>query len=317
MPDPSEKVSILIPCYNAERWIAQAIQSSLDQTYSNKEVIVVDDGSSDGSVEVIRKFGDAIRAEFGPNRGGNAARNRLLELSEGTWLQYLDADDFLKPDKVRDQMAVLAQHPEVDIIYGPTVMAYQEGDSVREELDPIQPPHDPWMLLAKWDLPQTGSPLWRKQAVIDVGRWKEEQPCCQEHELYSRLLMAGKKFLYDDASGSVYRQWSDETVCKKDVSKVHHYQTVIRKAITAYLREQGNLTAERLHAISQGHFEGARMKWLYDRESAEALMREVIQEDPTFMPSGDAAPKSYQWVYRMFGFAVAEKVAAFKRQSAG
>ena len=87
------KVSILIPCYNAEKWIAQCIESALNQTYANKEVIVVDDGSTDGSLDIIKNFGDKIRWETSPNRGGNAARNRLLELSSGEWLQSLDADD--------------------------------------------------------------------------------------------------------------------------------------------------------------------------------------------------------------------------------
>ena len=83
-------VSILIPCFNAERWIAQAIESALAQTWPHKEVIVVDDGSTDGSLEVIRRFDGRVRWESGPNRGGNVARNRLLELSNGEWLQYLE-----------------------------------------------------------------------------------------------------------------------------------------------------------------------------------------------------------------------------------
>src|SRR5262245_42280315 len=93
-------VSILIPCYNAERWIAQAIESALAQTGVEKEVIVVDDGSTDRSLDVIRQFDGHIRWETGPNRGGGASRNRLLELARGNWLQYLDADDYLLPDKI-------------------------------------------------------------------------------------------------------------------------------------------------------------------------------------------------------------------------
>src|SRR5438128_899411 len=97
-------VSILIPCYNAERWIGEAISSALAQTWSEKEIIVVDDGSTDGSLQQIRKFDGLVRWETGPNRGGNAARNRLLELAKGEWLQYLDADDYLLPDKIAKQM---------------------------------------------------------------------------------------------------------------------------------------------------------------------------------------------------------------------
>src|SRR5438309_6069595 len=96
-------VSILIPCRNAERWVGQAIESALGQTWPEKEVIVVDDGSTDSSLSIIKSFGDRIRWETGPNRGGNAARNRLLELASGDWLQYLDADDYLLSDKVARQ----------------------------------------------------------------------------------------------------------------------------------------------------------------------------------------------------------------------
>jgi glycosyltransferase involved in cell wall biosynthesis len=80
-------VSILIPCYNAERWVAQAIETALAQAWPEKEIIVVDDGSQDGSLEVIKRFANRIRWETGPNRGGNVARNRLLELARGEWLQ--------------------------------------------------------------------------------------------------------------------------------------------------------------------------------------------------------------------------------------
>src|SRR3954466_15611284 len=107
----TELVSILIPCHNAERWIAQAIDSALAQTWPDKEVIVVDDGSTDASAEIIREYGDRIRGESGPNRGGNAARPRLLALSRGEWLQYLDADDYLLPDKIANQMRFLASRP--------------------------------------------------------------------------------------------------------------------------------------------------------------------------------------------------------------
>ena len=103
------KVSILIPCYNSERWLAQAVESALSQTYPNKEVIVVDDGSTDTSLKIIKGFGDLIHWETQKNQGGNATRNRLLELSTGQWLQYLDADDYLLPEKIGQQIEYLAQ----------------------------------------------------------------------------------------------------------------------------------------------------------------------------------------------------------------
>ena len=79
---------------------------------------------------------------------------------------------------------------------------------VEQEVIPIREPRDPWILLARWWLPQTGGPLWRRQALIDVGGWKPDQPCCQEHELYLRLLQARAEFCYFEECHAVYRHWS-------------------------------------------------------------------------------------------------------------
>src|SRR5437773_7247908 len=119
-------VSIIIPCYNAENWIGKAIQSGLDQTWPQKEIIVIDDGSTDKSLNVIQSFGQKIRWETGPNRGGNIARNRGLQLSRGQWLQYLDADDYLLPNKVADQVAFFLAHAEADVVFGPAMIEHCE-----------------------------------------------------------------------------------------------------------------------------------------------------------------------------------------------
>src|SRR5689334_8631307 len=92
-------VSVIIPCYNSGRWIAEAIDSALSQTYEPLEVVVVDDGSSDDSLPIIRSFESRIIWRSGPNRGGNAARNLGFSVSTGTYIQWLDADDTLVPEK--------------------------------------------------------------------------------------------------------------------------------------------------------------------------------------------------------------------------
>lgn len=306
-------ITTLIPCHNAERWIGQAIQSALDQTYPHKEVIVVDDGSTDGSLGIINSFGSAIRWENGPNRGGNAARNRLLALAQGEWLQYLDADDYLLPGKVADQAGFLAENPDVDVVYGPVIMEHHDNGGAVQELLPIPEPHDPWILLARWYLPQTGAPLWRKQALIDVGGWKPDQPACQEHELYLRLLKAGKRFAYCPSSGAVYRQWGEHTVCKRDKPEVRRRRLDIEQGAEDHLRKHGELTPERLWAINMARFEMARIAWPTDRAGAQRMMDTVRSTQPDFVPQGAAAPKAYQWVYRMLGFSAAEQIAGWRR----
>lgn len=306
-------VSILIPCYNAERWVAEALDSALAQTWAEKEVIVVDDGSTDNSLKVIKSFGDRIRWESAPNRGANAARNRLLRLARGDWLQYLDADDYLLPVKVAKQMEFLALHPQTDVVFGAVTLEHWTESEARRELLPIPEPHDPWVLFARWYLPQTGSSLWRKQAILDVGGWKEDQPCCQEHELYLRLLMGRKRFTYCAYNGAVYRQWSNQTLCTADIEKVHRQRLEIEQSAEDFLRRRSELSAERLWAINQARFETARIAWIYDPHFAREIIAAVRCSMPKFMPGGDAAPSRYRLLYRALGFQATEWIAHWKR----
>lgn len=307
-------VSILIPCYNAERWVAQAIESALAQTWPEKEVIVVDDGSTDGSLEMIKRYEGRIRWESGPNRSGNVARNRLLELARGEWVQYLDADDYLLPDKIAKQMEALAGSPEVDVLFGPVILEHWSATGTRQELLPVPEPHDVWVLLARWYLPQTGSPLWRRQAILDVGGWRPEQPCCQEHELYLRLLMAGKRFSYYPHAGAVYRQWGEHTVCKRDKPEVYRRRLEIEQRAEDFLFASGQLTAARHWAINQARFEMARLVWQYDQQTAMEMIDLALRSDPGFVPGGNAAPAGYRLLFRLLGFRLTEKIADWRRQ---
>jgi glycosyltransferase involved in cell wall biosynthesis len=306
-------VSILIPCYNSERWIGHAIESALGQTWPNKQVIVLDDGSTDNSLNVIRRYESHLRWESGQNRGGGYARNRLLELASGEWIQYLDADDYLLPEKVTQQVGFVVQHPEVDIVIGPTTMEFWSEEGVRRQPIAIPEPYDYWTMLASWKLPQTGAPLWRRNAILDVGGWKRNQPCCQEHELYLRLLIGGKKFSYHSSGGAIYRQWSDQTVCRRDISEVHRRRLEIERNLEEFLSRTGQLTPMRLRAISQARFEMARIAWQYDRSFATRMMEEVRKSDPDFSPTGEAAPSHYKLVFRACGFNFAEGLAAAAR----
>src|SRR5438477_10983423 len=100
-------ISILIPAYNAEPWIGDTIRSALAQTWPRKEIVVVDDGSTDQTLQVARQF--ASRDVFvvtQENQGASAARNKAFQLCQGDYIQWLDADDLLSPDKIQRQMVV-------------------------------------------------------------------------------------------------------------------------------------------------------------------------------------------------------------------
>ena len=307
-------VSILIPCFNAQQWIGQAIESALAQDWPHTEVIVVDDGSSDGSAAIIEQFRGRIRWERQDNRGSNPTRNRLMTMASGAWLQFLDADDYLLAHKVRRQAEWLSENDDVDVVFGPITLEHVEKAQARREVLAIPQPHDLWVLLARWFLPQTGAPLWRKSAIVDVGGWAPSQPACQEHELYLRLLMAGKRFHYLDESGAVYRQWSEQTLWKADKRRTRRLRLDIEDRAESFLRERQLLTPERHWAINMARFETARSAWQDDRAEALAIARQIRESMPRFMPAGDAAPARYRQIYRWLGFAATETIASLTRR---
>src|SRR5579863_1190109 len=101
-------VSILIPAYNAENFLTETLQSALAQTWENKEIVIVDDGSKDGTLALARSFeSDIVKVYTHKNQGASATRNKAFSLCHGDYIQWLDADDLLAPDKIARQMEAL------------------------------------------------------------------------------------------------------------------------------------------------------------------------------------------------------------------
>jgi len=111
-------VSVIIPVYNCERYLAEALESVLAQTYRRIEIIVVDDGSTDGSGHIARHFDPPVRYTFQANSNPGAARNRGVGLAQGKFLAFLDQDDLWIKDKLTNQIAALRHNPAIDIVFG-------------------------------------------------------------------------------------------------------------------------------------------------------------------------------------------------------
>jgi len=112
-------VSVIIPVFNGERFLAEAVESALAQTYRPIEIIVVDDGSTDGSGDVAKGFKDrGVRYYYQPNSGIGAARNKGTSLAAGSYFAFLDHDDVWLPDKLTLQMAAFDENPELDMVFG-------------------------------------------------------------------------------------------------------------------------------------------------------------------------------------------------------
>jgi len=203
------KVSVIIPCFNAEKWVAHAIQSVLNQDYPNLEVIVIDDGSADNSLDVIRSFGDRIRWETGPNRGACAARNRGLALTTAEYVMFLDADDWLVPGIIAKLVARSLELPPdtKTTIFGQVIQTNAEGCALGSGQNPWvgdgERASDIWIML---DGPRTTTVLHQHRYLIEIGGFNPSLPSGQEFDLHIRLMQGGMSFIHYAVPVYYYRQ---------------------------------------------------------------------------------------------------------------
>jgi glycosyltransferase involved in cell wall biosynthesis len=126
-------VSILIPAYNSEKWIKSTIHSALNQTYENKEIIIVDDGSNDNTLSIAKQFeSNCLKVVSQNNQGASAARNRALSISQGDFIQWLDSEDLINSDKIEKQLAIFDYSPpEKTLLSSPAGFFYHRPSKAK------------------------------------------------------------------------------------------------------------------------------------------------------------------------------------------
>ena len=306
------KITVGIPCFNAARWIAQAVQSALDQRDVEVEVIVVDDGSTDDSVAIAQSFGERVKVIAGGHQGANHARNLVLQNATSEWVQYLDADDYLESAKVITQLRESDGGRDADVIYSPVWIETWSADSSTRVASESSPEADIFTQWIRWHIPQTGGCLWRREALLRVGGWREGQPCCQEHELYLRALMAGLRFVFTPTPGAVYRIWSEETLCRKDPLLVIRIRTGLFDTLLGHLSQNNRLTDTHRREFGRACFAMSRTFAQHDLAGATAYHAERKARG-LIHPAGPAAPLGYRIIHMLFGFTAAEKIARWRR----
>lgn len=305
-------ISIGIPCYNSAGTLKRAIDSALGQSWPNKEVIVVDDGSTDTSLVIAGAYGDLITLRRSGHAGANYARNLVLRESHGAWIQYLDADDYLERDKLEKQMAEAEGGDNADVLYSSVWVEKETGEKVERTRAALDPKRDLFLQWLSWELPQTGGALWRREALDELGGWRRDQPCCQEHELYLRALQAGLRFQYTPSPGAVYRLWSEETLCRKDPRMVVHTKTKLIDQCRDWLVAKNYWTEAHAALAGRACFEMARTLAKLDVKEAAEYYRERKRRR-LVRATGPAAPPAYRWALRLLGFQMAERIARLTR----
>lgn len=187
MEDPL--ISIVVPVFNRERYIDEAVQSILQQTYPDWELILVDDGSSDGSAracaEYVARYGPKIRFlthKSGANLGASASRNLGASVAKGSYVAYLDSDDKWLPKKLEQQVALCKIHPEVGLFLGSTQYWYPQDEKLNTIISPgapldrvVEPPELFHRLypIGQGMAPSVNSILVKKEVLTKVGGWED------------------------------------------------------------------------------------------------------------------------------------------------
>jgi glycosyltransferase involved in cell wall biosynthesis len=206
------KISVLIPAYNAEAYIAESIESVLAQTWTNTEIIVVDDGSTDDTLQQAQKFaGSTVRVISQANAGASAARNKAFTLATGEYIQYLDADDLLHPDKLAAQMRCLSADADALICASAWGMFYDRPDESQLQPTVLWKTYDKpvrWLLDA-WEngvWMQPSAWLTHRSLIERAGPWNEAISLHDDGEFFSRVLLVSKKIAFCADAKSFYRK---------------------------------------------------------------------------------------------------------------
>jgi glycosyltransferase involved in cell wall biosynthesis len=198
-------ISVVIPCYNAEAFVARAVNSVI----ADSEVIVIDDGSSDRSIDVVKALGSRIRCKVGPNQGACAARNRGLELAQKPFVMFLDADDYLKPGTLAG-LARMLEDTAADFAIAPVVDDDAHGRSMPRVLPRID---SPGVFICDWLSGRFVPPcaiLWRADFVRKIGGWDESLRKNQDGELVLRAMLNGALPVQSMIGGGVYWQHTSQ-----------------------------------------------------------------------------------------------------------
>jgi glycosyltransferase involved in cell wall biosynthesis len=194
--------TVVIPCWNASAWIERAIRSALDQSIKGVEVIVVDDGSTDASVDIVRSFEPRVTLISDPNRGASSARNRGLSKARAKFVMFLDADDYIEPNSLA---CWLDDASDADVVLGPYV---GEANGIRTaRLAPST--SDPRALLTDWQngrFVPTCAVLWRRSFVQSIGAWTEGLLINDDGELIVRAVLRGARIAVAHDGLGIYVQ---------------------------------------------------------------------------------------------------------------
>ena len=311
------EVSVIIPCYNGERFLRATLESVFSQSYQNFEVIVIDDGSTDASASIIKEYGDRIRAVFTENRGVSAARNHGTRLAGGALLQYLDADDLLHPNALKQRVEALR-----GISNGVAISEWQE----LVELSPGHYRHrahgrpsfhqlsnaEESIFSGFWAPP--AAIMYAREIVARIGDWDERLPIIQDARFLLDAAYHGAQFVLIPDVLADYRIALHASLSRTNRAKFLSDQAKNLADIERRWYTLGLPSAQRIQLLCNAHGSVVRAWYELDRAKFHAALLAARRLNPGFIPGGSNA---YRLLGKLFGVDFAERIALFGRMCKG
>lgn len=209
-------VSILIPLYNEEKYIAETITCCLNQTYPNIEVVVVDDHSTDQSLAIAKSFeSDRVRVYVNPSKGACTARNYAFEKSKGDYVKYLDSDDYFTDGIIEKQMERMLEAGDEETVVQSSLRYFHMPDRPEEWLSGLKKDYEPAMEYVL-DMFRTSKHLWfplmylfPRSLVEQTEGWNPRHSNCEDAEFVATVVSKAKRVLFADKDYAVWRVFDD------------------------------------------------------------------------------------------------------------
>ncbi|HME41668.1 MAG TPA: glycosyltransferase [Syntrophorhabdales bacterium] len=313
-------VSVIIPTHNCARFLGEAMDSVLAQTYRPIELIVVDDGSTDNTGSVLEEWGRNVRRDrmihfrtfCQEQRGAPAARNKGLIESQGEYIQFLDADDILSPGKMASQVSILSGSGGGEkAAYGPWRHFVTSGNRILVYNPQYGVSEGEWLKqwLSGWFVPPH-SLLWMRSDVIRLGPWDESSAPDDDGEYAMRYLASGGRLIFCPEMWVYYRQnpnvalFGNSLSGRRTASSIRARIRVARR-MERFLAETGLLDDEYSRALSHRYYGIAK-----NYTTGNRLLRRLCLRDFRRLSRDGNAPGTsrHRVLARLFGFVLTQKL---------
>jgi len=250
-----KKVSIIIPTYNAASFIEQAIDSVLAQTYKDFEIVIIDDGSTDNTKEVLQKYADKIRYIMQPNKGVAIARNTGIHNSESEYIAFLDSDDEWLPEKLELQMSIVEKNNDIGLVHTNDIQVSEGGQVLSIDTPNIKylfGKISKYLLLRKASI-KTSTVLLRRKCLEKVGLFDPylSRLGVEDRDLWIRFTKYYNAFYIDKPLVKYLVRSNSMSHNQKKMVEGRYY------VIDKYFPEKKGLNIQRRRMLSAIHFEVA------------------------------------------------------------